>query len=398
MSLLKKWKIPFFKNEPREGPPDFEEILRKIRSHFTNGASKGFKFKKSAPSDRPNSSGNSVKTGSLLILGLVFLLWFLSGIFIVSPAEQSAILYFGKYVKTVGPGPHWIPRLIASRYTVNVQQIATFPYQAEMLTRDENIVSVDVAVQYRIDDIQHYLFNVANASESLQQATASALRQIVGQTTLDEILTTGRGQVRDQVSEQIKKILALYQPGLLVTDVTLQPAKPPEQVTEAFDDAIKAREDEQRYINQAQAYAKGVTATVQGQVSRIIQEAEAQKQKSILSAEGETATFLELLPQYQRAPQIMSKRMYLETMDFVLSRSSKLLMDAKASNQMFYVPLDKLIPSEVVKTETKYIPQPRLMTNQMSKAEPKVEESSGRFQLRSDYSLENRGAGNANSE
>lgn len=397
MPLLKKWKIPFFKNEPREGPPDFEELLRKIRGYFAGSASKPFRFKKDDGqfNNKPGASRNAGKMGSLIVFGLIFLVWFLSGIFIVSPAEQSAVLYFGKYVKTVGPGPHWIPRLIASRYTLNVQQIATFPYQAEMLTKDENIVSVDVAVQYRIDDIQNFLFNVANPTESLQQATASALRQIVGQTTLDEILTTGRGQVRDQVSEQIKKILALYQPGLLVTDVSLQPAKPPEQVTEAFDDAIKAREDEQRYINQAQAYAKGVTATAQGQVSRIIQEAEAQKQKSILLAEGETAAFLELLPQYERAPQIMSKRMYLETMEFVLSRSSKLLMDAKASNQMFYVPLDKLIPNEVVKTETKFIPQPRLMTNQ----NPKVEEGSlGRFQSRADYGLENKGAANANSE
>lgn len=392
MTFLKKWKIPFFKKESQEGPPDFEEILRKIRAHFTKNNSKIFK---TSISNNPSSPQKAGKLTSFFVIGLVVLVWFLSGIFIVSPAEQSAILYFGKYVKTVGPGPHWIPRLIASRYTINVQQIAMFPYQAEMLTKDENIVSVDVAVQYRIDNIQHYLFNVVNAPESLQQATASALRQVVGQTTLDEILTTGRGQVRDQVSEQIKKILALYQAGLLVTDVTLQPAKPPEQVTEAFDDAIKAREDEQRYINQAQAYAKGMMATAEGQVSRITQEAQAQKQKSILLAEGETATFLELLPHYQRTPQIMSKRMYLETMGFILSRSSKLLMETKSSNQMFYVPLDKLIPSEPVKAEMKSMKPSRLEPSQ-----PKTEEGllpPSRFQLRADYDVE-KGASHVNSE
>ncbi len=390
MSTLKRWKIPFFKNEPREGPPDLEALIRKMRAHFSGQFSKSFKYKKGKQPAGKNPLPGLGKGGALFIGGAILGLWFLAGIFIVSPAEQSAILYFGKYAKTVGPGPHWIPRLIASRYTVNVQQIAMFPYQAEMLTKDENIVSVDIAVQYRIDNVRDYLFNVVDPIGSLHQATASALRQVVGQTTLDEILTTGRGHVRDQVSHQVKKILALYKSGLLITDVTLQPVKPPEQVTEAFDDAIKAREDEQRYINQAQAYAKRVVATAQGQASRILQEANAQKQKSILLAQGETAAFLELLPQYQRAPEIMTERMYLETMSFILSRSSKILLDAKSSNQMFYVPLDKLISnSNQVQPTPAPSPKGILMQNQAARLEQSSDNL--RFQPRGSYSFDDKG-------
>jgi membrane protease subunit HflK len=233
--------------------------------------------------------------------------------------------------------------LIESRYVVNVQQVMTYPYQAEMLTQDENIVSVDLVVQYRISNLQDYLFNVSNPHESLQQATASALRQVIGQTKLDDVLTSGREKVRQDTQMVLEKTLELYRTGLIIADVNMQPAKPPEEVTAAFDDAIKAREDEQKFKNQAVTYANRAVPVATGSASRLLAEANAYKQQVVLNAQGETIQFLALLPQYQLAPEVMRKRMYLDTLQFVLGHSSKILVDAPQSNNMMYLPLDKLM-------------------------------------------------------
>lgn len=283
--------------------------------------------------------------GILLVLCLIIGLWFLSGIFIVQAAERAVILRFGRYVKTVGPGPHWIPRFIDSQFTVNQQKIDTYYYDAEMLTLDENIVSVAVAVQYRILDLRAYLFNVVNPVLSLQQATASALRQVLGNTTLDAVLTSGRDQVRAQVQQQLENILDFYQTGIVVTDVALQPAKAPEEVKDAFDDAIKAQEDEQRYINQAQAYEKKVVPIAQGQAQRLIAAAEAYQQQVKLKAQGDTQRFLTVLAEYEKAAKVTRERLYLATMEGVLSRTTKVLIDLDKSNNLVYLPLDKLLPN-----------------------------------------------------
>lgn len=269
------------------------------------------------------------------------LIWVLSGMFVVSPAEQSVVLLFGKYQQTLDSGPHWIPRFIESQTTLNVQKISTYSYSAQMLTQDQNIVDVAVAVQYRIDNARDYLFNVVNPTESLQQATASALRQVIGNTTLDNVLTTGRAEVRDKIKVQLQNILAIYHSGIDVTDVALQPARAPEQVKDAFDDAIKAQEDEQRFTNQAQAYAMGVVPIAQGNAKRIVQEAMAYKQQIVLQAQADVSRFLAILPTYQSAPAVTRDRIYLTTMEGILARSSKVFVDTK-SNNMIYLPLDKI--------------------------------------------------------
>lgn len=263
----------------------------------------------------------------------------------MQPAERSVVLRFGRYLETVGPGPHWIPQFIESQYKVNEQNIATYYYDAEMLTLDENIVSVAVAVQYRIADAQSYLFNVVNPVLSLQQATASALRQVLGNTTLDAVLTSGREQVRSDVQMQLEKILGFYKTGILVTNVSLQPAKAPEAVKDAFDDAIKAQEDEQRYINQAQAYEKKVIPVAQGQAQRLLAAASAYEQQVVLKAQGDTRRFLAILPEYKKAPAVTRERLYLGTMEQLMSRSSKVLVDLDKSNNLVYLPLDKLLPN-----------------------------------------------------
>lgn len=315
----------------QEGPPDLDEMLKRLKRKFKGGNS------------NHDDSGNGMsKIGIGIVAVILLVIWAVSGIFIVSPAEQSVVLRFGRYVETLGPGPHWIPRLIDRQYKINVQRVSNFSYNAQMLTKDQNIVSVALAVQYRVDEPKQYLFNVVNPIASIQQATASALRQVIGHTTLDDVLTIGREKVRQQVNEQLKHVLAIYQTGVIITDVAMQPAKAPEEVKDAFDDAIKAQEDEQRFINQAQAYEKGVIPIAEGKSKRILQEANAYKEQRILAARGDVSRFLAVLPEYRRAPTVTRERMYLDTVESVLSSTSKILVDVKGSNNMLYVPLDRI--------------------------------------------------------
>jgi membrane protease subunit HflK len=331
-----------------DAPPDLDEVLKSFQQKLRTLLGR----KKVGLSNGPAASGpQNVFNGKPIIsfIAVVFLLlWFFAGFFIVGPAEKAAVLRFGKYVGTEEPGLHWVAPFISSRTVVNVQQVLTFPYQAEMLTQDENIVSVDLVVQYRIYNLRDYLFTVSNANESLQQATASALRQVIGQTRLDDVLTSGREKVRQETQQVLEKTLERYQTGLIITDVNMQPAKPPEEVTAAFDDAIKAREDEQRFKNQATTYANRIVPAAQGNASRLMAEANAYKQRVVLDAQGATAQFLALLPQYQLSPQVMRERMYLDALQFVLGHSSKILVDTPQSNNMMYLPLDKLMKKSSV--------------------------------------------------
>lgn len=330
----------------KKQPPDLEEAikamqakLRKLFSGPTKRSSKSSSFKSNSNS---NSNGQAVLVS--LVMGAVLLLWVISGVFIVDPAEQAVVLRFGRYLKTVGPGPHWIPRFIESKVVLNVERVADYSYSAQMLTKDENLVSVAVAVQYRIGDLQDYLFNVTDAEESLQQATSSALRQVVGTTTLDQLITEGRDAWGSSVQDSLIKILDRYKTGIVIVNVSPQPARAPENVQDAFDDAIKAQEDEKRFKEQARAYEARVIPIAEGKAKRIDQEAKAFAEKVVLRAEGETAEFLALLPEYGRAPYVMQERMYLETMQNVLSRTTKIMVSNK-SNNLLYLPLEQLMHS-----------------------------------------------------
>jgi len=320
-------------------PPDLDEALKrlqdKLKKIFTGG---------SAKPGNGNSSSSSNGGGLLagLVLLVAFILWALSGIFIVDPAEQAAILRFGKYVETVGPGPHWIPRLISSKVVMNMDRVSDYSYSGQMLTKDENLVAVSLVVQYRIGDLESYLFNVADPQESLQQATSSALRQVVGQTTLDQIITEGREVWGNSVQESLISILKSYKTGIIIVNVSPQPARAPESVQDAFDDAIKAQEDEKRFKAQARAYEAQVVPIAEGNAKRIFEEARAYAAQVVLRAKGEAAEFLELLPEYQRSPLVTGKRMYLDAMQQILSSSSKIIVDGKAGN-LLYLPLEQLM-------------------------------------------------------
>lgn len=326
---------------PHQGPPNLDEalgkLLAKIRRLFTNTKLGGL----GNGNQHDDLTMNGFKLGASLIAIVLFGIWLLSGIFIVEPAEQAVILRFGKYVTTVGPGPHWIPSMIESQYTVNEEKISNYIYQAQMLTKDANMVDITLAVQYRVDNAQAYLFNVTKPEDSLKQATASALRQVVGNTSLDEILTSGREQVRQQAKDILVQTLNRYNAGLLITDVAVQNAAPPEAVKEAFDDAIKAQEDEKRFQNQARAYANQVEPIAKGQAQRLLADANAYKQQVVLRARGDIASYLALLPEYERSSLVTRERLYLDAMENILSSTSKVLVDGSMGNNMFYLPLDK---------------------------------------------------------
>lgn len=338
-------------NDPRrdnQGPPDLDEMLRRFYNKFKHIAMGDSKPPFDEPDTRASFSGGAFF--SVLIALAFLLLWALSGIFIVGPAEQAAILRFGRYVETVGPGPHWIPRFIETKYVVNTDQVLDYSYSANMLTKHESLVSVAVAVKYRIGDLSEYLFNVADPEESLKQATSSALRQVVGNTTLDQLITEGREAWGVDVQETLSRTLAIYKTGIVIVNVSPQSARAPENVQDAFDDAIKAQEDERRFIEQARAYEAKVVPIALGRAKRILEEAKASAKQTVLRAQGEVAQYLALLPQYQAAPFVTSQRMYLDTLTHVFSNTSKILVDNKAGN-VFYLPIDKMqttSPSVVV--------------------------------------------------
>ena len=348
------WNDPDKGKDPWGGknqPPDLDEALKRLQSKMKKIFTRG-------PTKPDDVSSGTNPGGGTVILGIVFvafILWALSGIFIVDPAEKAAIMRFGKYIETVGPGPHWIPRIISSKIVMNVDSVSNYSYSAQMLTKDQNLVSISLVVQYRIGDLEDYLFNVADPQEGLQQATSSALRQVVGVTTLDQLITEGREAWGNSVHDSLVKILEIYKTGIIIVNVSPQPAHAPENVQDAFDDTIKAQEDEKRFRGQAQAYEARVVPIAEGNAKRIFAEAKAYAEQVVLRATGEAAEFLALLPEYTRSPGVTGERMYLDTMQQILSRSSKIVVDGKAGN-MLYLPLDKLMTTS---------PQPDLTKNQV---------------------------------
>jgi len=242
------------------------------------------------------------------------------------------------------PGPHWrFPSPIEKVHVVNVDEISTFTHKAEMLTKDENIVDVELTVQSRIQDAADYLFQDQSPDKTLRDATETVVRKTIGGSRLDFILTEGRGAVAATIRERAQALINQYKTGLEITSVNMQPAKPPEQVKEAFDDAIKAREDKERLENKAEAYSNEILPRARGEAARVQADAKAYRDRVIAGAEGETARFLALLNEYEKAPEVTRERLYLETMEKVLGETGKVLLDVKEGNSLMYLPLDQLM-------------------------------------------------------
>lgn len=315
-----------------------------------------------------DGSGNSRFAGPLGGFGLLALagigVWVFTGIYIVDEGNRGVVTRFGKYLETTMPGPHWhIPSPIESVDTVNVenqrsvevgyrssgarqQSAGAVPKEALMLTQDENIVDVRLAVQYQIKDAKDFVFNVRDPEATLKQVTESAERGIVGKNNMDFVLTEGRSEIADEIKAEIQQILDEYKAGIRLTSVNLVDAQPPEEVQGAFEDAIKAREDEQRLKNEAESYANDVIPKARGAAARQMAEAEGYKQKVIARAQGDAARFGKMLAEYEKAPEVTRKRLYLDAMQSVLHGSHTIMVDSKAGNNLMYLPLDKLVAAQ----------------------------------------------------
>ncbi|KAF0190471.1 MAG: membrane protease subunit HflK [Gammaproteobacteria bacterium] len=334
-----------------QGPPDLDEVIRRIKQRF------GGIFGGGTP--RGAGTGGSLPGVFVVIVAIVAWLAY-DMIYIVEPADRGVVLRFGKFVNTLEPGPNWaFPRPIDTVMKVNIDEVRNVEVgyrslgrgtsdqkvrqESLMLTRDENIVDVKFAVQYKVLEARDYLFNVKDPDATLQQATESAVREIVGKSNMDFVLTEGRSDIANRARSLIQEILDRYKTGLSVIQVTMQDAQPPDEVQDAFFDAIKAREDEQRVINEAEAYSNDVLPRARGAAARLMEEANGYKAEVVARSQGEASRFLALLTEYEKAPVVTRERLYIESMESVLSNTSKVMLDVKSGNNLLYVPLDRLI-------------------------------------------------------
>jgi modulator of FtsH protease HflK len=316
-------------------PPDLDKLLKSIWARLSG----------TFGSQTPTSAGGSA--GLLVFALLAVVIWIGSGFYTIEEAERGVVLRFGKYHETVDPGLRWKWTFIDKVIPVDVESVKSMPSSGFMLTEDENVVRVEMDVQYRVVDPRAYLFSVINADNSLREATDSALRYVVGHTSMDELLTRGREKVRQGTWQALEGIINPYHMGIAIADVNFLPARPPEEVKDAFDDAISAQEDEQRFIREAEAYARETEPKARGQVKRLEEESLGYKEQVVLKASGEVARFNELLPQYVAAPQLTRERLYLDTMEELYQNTNKVLIDVpKGNNNVIYLPLDKMNSSQ----------------------------------------------------
>lgn len=329
-----------------KGPPDLDEVLKNMQSKLggiLGGKGKG------------GGGGNQFSAGpegkAALVLGAVVLLALAiyNSIYIIDPAERGVITRFGAYHRTTEPGPHLkLPSPIESLTKINVDQNRTISLRSQtVLTRDENLVVIDLTVQYSIKEAENYLFRVKDPDASLQQVAESAIREVIGENDMDFIILQGRNEIAAITNTRIQDVLDRYNTGILVTSVNFEKAQPPEAVQAAFDDANKAREDKERLINEAEAYANGVVPIARGDARRLQEEAKAYRTRVVKSAEGESTRFTKLLAEYQKAPEVTRDRLYLDAMETVLGNSSKVLMNNEGSgNSLMYLPIDRLIGNQ----------------------------------------------------
>nr|WP_298173978.1 FtsH protease activity modulator HflK [uncultured Pseudomonas sp.] len=328
------------KGGDRKGPPDLDEAFRKLQDSL-NGLFGG--GKKGGGDDGAAGKGGGF---GLLFIGLALLavVWLYSAIYVVDEQEQAVVLRFGKYYETVGPGLNIYFPPIDRKFQENVTRERAYSKQGQMLTEDENIIEVPLTVQYKISNLQDFVLNVDQPEVSLQHATDSAVRHVVGSTEMDQVLTEGRELMASEVKDRLQRFLDNYRTGINVTQVNLQSAAAPREVQEAFDDVIRAREDEQREKNQAETYANGVVPEARGQAQRLIEDASGYRDEVVSRAQGEADRFTALVAEYRKAPEVTRERLYLDTMQELMSSTSKVLVTGdKGQNNLLYLPLDKMV-------------------------------------------------------
>jgi membrane protease subunit HflK len=323
-------------NRGDQGPPDLDEAIRKLQGQlsglFGGGGSTG------------GSSSGGLSAGSIgLLLVVLAGLYTFSGVYQVDEQERGVVFRFGKLMEQeITPGLHWNPPLIDQVELVNVTQVQSHSHQASMLTKDENIVDISLTVQWVIASAADYLINVRDPKKSLDQATESALRHVAGSSTMDQVITDGREAIAIEVQERLRSYLSMYGTGIDITKVNIDRSAPPVQVQEAFNDVQKAKEDQQKFINQATAYSQQIVPEARGKAQRQLEEAQAYRDRVIARSEGEAERFEKLLGEYRGAKQVTRDRLYIDALENVFKNASKVMVDVEGGNNMMYLPLDKL--------------------------------------------------------
>jgi membrane protease subunit HflK len=349
-----------------QGPPDLEELWRdfnrRLSGLFGNkggGGDNGGDAGNRMPSISPKQFGGGIG----IILMLVAVVWLGSSFYIVDASQRGVVLQFGRFKETTEPGLRWrLPWPVQSNEIVNLTGVRTVevgyrgsdknkvPKEALMLTDDENIVMVQFAVQYLLKDPKAYLFNNRHPDDTVMQAAETAIREVVGKNKMDFVLYEGRDQIAANTQKLIQEILDRYDTGIQVRSVNMQSTQPPEQVQAAFDDAVKAGQDRERHKNEGQAYANDVIPRARGGASRLMEEATGYRQRIIVTAEGDASRFKQVLTEYSKAPEVTRSRMYLETVQQIYANTSKVMIDAKGSGNLLYLPLDKLMQATAAAT------------------------------------------------
>ncbi|VAW72028.1 HflK protein [hydrothermal vent metagenome] len=329
-----------------QGPPDLDEVFKKFMDKLngllgsTGGGNSG------------SSSGNSGAFFTvLLIIGL--LVWLATGTYKIGEAERGVVLRFGAHAYTVESGLHWhLPTPIEQVLKVDVSNIQEYAHKGTMLTQDQNIIDIEITVQYRVGSAENFYFSMRNPVGTLAEASESALRQHVGQSTMDYVFGDGREDLAIRTQNTIQEILDKYKSGLMVERVNMQEAKPPEPVKASFDDVTQAVEDEVKLKNQAEAYSNEILPGARGQAAQMLEEARAYKEEVVARAEGDAQRFTQLYTEYRKAPDVTRDRIYIEAVESVLSRSSKIMVDVEGGNNMIYLPLDKMMGNREVSGDT----------------------------------------------
>lgn len=328
-------KDPWGNRKKQDGPPDLDELVKKIAGFFGGGNGRG-------------SNGSSGGGKGFIIIGTIaaVLFWFGSGIYTIDEAEQGVVLHFGQYDRTVGAGLGWVPRGVEKVIKVNTDQMRNASVSGVMLTKDINIVEVDVGIQYQVRSPEDYLFKLGDVEGTLDQASESALRQVVGGSNVDAILTTDKERIQDELKVEIEHVLAQYKSGLSVRTVTLKRVRPPREVNESFEEVNRAAQDAKRELQDAEAYENEKLPLAKADAEKAKQQADAYRATVLAKANGEVARFKQLLPQYVAAPEVTRTRLYLETLEAVMSQSSKIMIDSEGGNNMLYLPLDQIMKKQ----------------------------------------------------
>lgn len=309
------------------GPADLDEMLKRLRARFSG-----------------RRGGPFSSSGVAVALALLFLAWLASGFYVVDEKERAVVLRFGAVARTVDAGLHWrLPKPIESERAVDVTRVRSAPEKSDLLTADENLVSVELTVQYRVSSPENFLFQVVDPDKTLNQATKAVVRQVVGRSTMDMLIAEGRRSVAEQTRRLLQERLDAYQAGLTIIDVSLQAVRPPDAVQQSFTEAAKAAEEQKRLRDDAEAYADDRLPKASGAAARELAEAQSYRDRVVATAEGESQRFTALLAEYKKAPKVTRERLYLDAMSDVLGSTSKVLLDVDKSGPVIYLPLEQLL-------------------------------------------------------